>query len=107
MLSSVVSTKTECSSTVGSVYKPKEPLCLLKKPEQSHMNFSYLPQDPSITENYTELQVLCQLALSPTIVSLAVENESDTSVIKKSILKEKLFSEQGINSARLECVVQS
>lgn len=69
------------------------------------MDFSYKPQDPSIQDNYDEFQVLCQLPLSATIITQCIEDESETPVIKKSIIKEKLFG--NLEQAQFECALHS
>ena len=59
------------------------------------MNFTYVPFPSSILDKYTELSSICQLALSPSRISLCIEdgdNELDqVAVVKKSINKELLF----------------
>jgi len=42
-------------------------------------------------ENYEEIQILSDLLLSPTTISLCVEDDTDLCVIKKAISKDKLF----------------
>jgi len=66
-------------------------VCLLK--HENGIDFSYNPHSPSILENYEEISILSQLALSPAVISLCIEDESDLCVVKKAISKEKLFGE--------------
>lgn len=48
-----------------------------------------------------------KVELSPTIVSLTLNKETNEQVIKKSIQKAKIMDQLGIELARRECVVHS
>ncbi len=79
----------------------------MKAPSSSGINKEYKPQPESVRDNYLTLTTLFELPLSPTKVYLAVETETDTSVIKKAILKDRLHDESLLEAARVECTVQS
>ena len=49
--------------------------------------------------------MLCQLPLSATVITQCIEDESELPVIKKSILKEKLFGDE--DQAKFECALHS
>lgn len=85
---------SDCGS-FSSALEEKEPKCLLPHRERTAsyiFDFSYRPANYSIVDDYQEITILCQMQLSPTVVSLVVEDETDIHCIKKSILKSKLVS---------------
>lgn len=49
--------------------------------------------------------MLCQLPLSPTVITQCLEDESELPVIKKAIIKEKLFG--NLEQAQFECALHS
>ena len=100
---------TEDSSANSSTAQTAGPACYLPTfdKDMKALTLDYKPQDYSITEGYTEIQTLCEIPLAPTVISLAVEDESNQTVVKKSILKKKLFSNTSHESAKQEATIQS
>ena len=70
-----------------------------------------MPSDSTLlSEKYTEVKEIFSMALSPTIVSIVRKSdepeENYTPLIKKRILKSKLFGKGQIEQARQECALQ-
>jgi len=65
------------------------------------------PSDFGILQKYSEVKQLYIMALSPTIITLTTNKETEEPVIMKQIQKSKLMDEVGVNFARTECAVHS
>jgi len=68
----------------------------------SGQRFEFNPKEYAIIKKYSEKLKLFEDLLSPTLVTLVSCVETNKSIIKKSILKNKLLSDQVRDSARRE-----
>lgn len=73
----------------------------------SEHTIQFSPQDYGIVQKYEHQQDIYKVELSPTIITLTTHKESNENIIKKSIKKEKLMDQLGIDFARKECVIHS
>ncbi|CAI2369647.1 unnamed protein product [Moneuplotes crassus] len=82
--------------------------CITFGVDETGTSFKFQPSDSSILKSYTEVKLLFEEILSPTVVSLMASTEDGKAVIKKSLVKSKCILSEKVNEfCRRECAIHS